>query len=363
MSKARSHEENRRVVCILCFKKSDGIRAVTEKQTKTIRTYFIADYDSSLTFYPSVLCGTCRIVCSQYATGNFKRTIQLHKYMRSVPVATRRNPQRCSCEICETARLGMDKTVNKTTNRKRGRPRLTVNDGEPKVAQICTKCYAHVGRGRRHDCTKTKRVINLGNILDDKEAALSGEAVVSSFLNRRMKKGESSIQLRNRRGKPSTFSKQSSQKPSNSNVRISAQQLYKLKADNNLSVRKTLSVAKSLRGHGVQFESGFRDKMSTLNRQLMNFFEISSIKSAVDNGSTLPVEDTPIIYCTDVPGLIKHIKEKRQIDNDEVLIKLGIDGGGSFFKITLSIVPTSQQNQPSSNQFKDSGVRRFVACS
>lgn len=357
MVKPRSHEENRSVLCILCFTKSKGLRPVTEAQTETIRTYFLVDYNPHFVFYPTGICCTCRIICSQYAIGNFTRTIQVHKYKRSIPLATRKTSQMCSCEICSTARLSIGTSEQTTVKPQRGRPRLTDHVNEPIVASICKRCYTEVGRGKRHVCTKTERVANLSNVLDDGKATASGESVVSSFLNKRMKMGESSVKLRNLRGKPSTFLNAAASE-SDSAFRVSTEELFQMKADNNLSIRKTLSIAKSFREHGVKFESGFRDKLSVLNRQLKDFFEITSLRSAADNGTTEHVEDTPVVYCTDVPGLIQHIKEKRQIG--EALIKIGIDGGGKFFKITLSVIPTNPQHQSKSNQFKDSGVRRFV---
>ena len=41
----------------------------------------------------------------------------------------------------------------------------------------------------------------------------------------------------------------------------------------------------------------------------------------------------PTIVCSDLPGLINKVIEKRQRERDFVLIKISIDGGGGFLKI------------------------------
>lgn len=65
--------------------------------------------------------------------------------------------------------------------------------------------------------------------------------------------------------------------------------------------------------------------------------------------------DVPVVYCNDVPELIQRIKSCRPACEDE--IKIGIDGGGGFLKITLSVISKSQNNV--ANVFKDSGVKRL----
>lgn len=57
-------------------------------------------------------------------------------------------------------------------------------------------------------------------------------------------------------------------------------------------------------------------------------------------------------------SLIDQIKQNRQTEGgSDEYIKLGIDGGGGFLKITLSIVPRMSVRPTKS--FKDSGVKRL----
>lgn len=136
---------------------------------------------------------------------------------------------------------------------------------------------------------------------------------------------------------------------------MSALNVFEMKTDNNFSVRKTLNVVRNFRKSGVKFETNLKKKLSSYNRQLQDFFEI---KSMGDIGGSESVKDIPIVYCTDVKGLIQKIQEARKMFGEEMLIKIGIDGGGGFFKITLSIISLEQETE--SNRFKDGGVRRSV---
>lgn len=42
-----------------------------------------------------------------------------------------------------------------------------------------------------------------------------------------------------------------------------------------------------------------------------------------------------VIYCNNLEGFINHVMEKREVD--DVKFKFGIDGGGKFLKLCLSI--------------------------
>ena len=136
---------------------------------------------------------------------------------------------------------------------------------------------------------------------------------------------------------------------------VSAKNVFEMKTDNNISIRKTLSIAKNFRKFGVKFEANMKEKLSSFNKQLKNFFEIKNLGEIGGHDS---VKDIPIVHCSNVQGLIDKMLATRDTQKEDVLIKFGIDGGGGFFKITLSIVSLEQQSK--SVRFKDGGVRRFV---
>ena len=48
-------------------------------------------------------------------------------------------------------------------------------------------------------------------------------------------------------------------------------------------------------------------------------------------------KDTPIVYCNDIEELVAMVLLHRSQETNDVDIKLGVDGGQGFVKVTLSI--------------------------
>ena len=71
----------------------------------------------------------------------------------------------------------------------------------------------------------------------------------------------------------------------------------------------------------------------------------------------------PTIVCSDLPGLINKVIEKRQRERDSVLIKISIDGGGGFLKIYASVFdiddPIPKMSGVLSKKFLKSGVKKI----
>lgn len=79
--------------------------------------------------------------------------------------------------------------------------------------------------------------------------------------------------------------------------------------------------------------------------------------------------DEAVVFCINLPGFIEYITTHRQ--TDDVHLKFGIDGGGEFLKVVLSVqgkenVPTSVKksrrsfdDEIDSNKFRDSSVKKI----
>ena len=48
-------------------------------------------------------------------------------------------------------------------------------------------------------------------------------------------------------------------------------------------------------------------------------------------------KDTPIVYCNDIKELVAMVLHHNSQETNDVDIKLGVDGGKGFLKVTLSI--------------------------
>ncbi len=100
---------------------------------------------------------------------------------------------------------------------------------------------------------------------------------------------------------------------------------------------------------------------------LTDHFTVEQLTFTVkgDQGKSKLVKK-PTVVCNNVPALIEVIKEERGIKNVSILNKVGIDGGGGFFKVCLGLleVPKDLTKSPPPKKvhglFKDSGVKKLM---
>lgn len=58
MPPPKTHEENRKLVCVVCFKKTKNIRQVTNAMEDRIK-HLITNFRLSSRRFPTGICGTC----------------------------------------------------------------------------------------------------------------------------------------------------------------------------------------------------------------------------------------------------------------------------------------------------------------
>jgi len=91
----------------------------------------------------------------------------------------------------------------------------------------------------------------------------------------------------------------------------------------------------------------------------MGLYDSFQVSEMVD------LEGTKIVHCKNLQELIDLILRERNYSS-EPIIKLGIDGRGSFLKVSLSICEQESHTQNptcsslTSKRFKDSGVKRQI---
>ena len=74
------------------------------------------------------------------------------------------------------------------------------------------------------------------------------------------------------------------------------------------------------------------------------------------------------VICNDLNGLVDRIIEKSEINEENMLVRIGLDGGGGFMKICLSMFDFSDTADKSSSNggkclkewFKNSGVKKVL---
>ncbi len=142
--------------------------------------------------------------------------------------------------------------------------------------------------------------------------------------------------------------------------------MYHKKEHGFESTRQSIELAHYLRaasGCKNIIESNFQQRVYEDNHQLDEFFghdNILFVEEDKKKNATRRFTEHAIIT-KDLTGLIDRVLIERKVRKDDVLIKIGLDGGGGFLKICMSIfdlqspvpLPTTL-----SKNFKNSGVKK-----
>ena len=139
-----------------------------------------------------------------------------------------------------------------------------------------------------------------------------------------------------------------------------------MRKDLSLSVRGTLTLAQNMRHNNRDIiESNLKLKMIERNHQLDDFFvheyllfnrEDKELKKVVN-------DKEHAIIANDICGLIDKVFEVRGLDEENSLLRIGLDGGGGFLKVCMSAFDLrgSFSNEKTlSKKFKDSGVKKAL---
>ena len=93
------------------------------------------------------------------------------------------------------------------------------------------------------------------------------------------------------------------------------------------------------------FELSLREKIIEKNRQLQDFFKICIF--ATVEGDKKQENFEHVATSHDLNGLVEKVIQERNINEEGMLIKIDMDGGGGFMKICFSIFEINESN-PSS---------------
>ena len=112
-------------------------------------------------------------------------------------------------------------------------------------------------------------------------------------------------------------------------------------------------------------ERGFKESLIKHSHSLDEYFKmlkISYLKVDKDTKVSENFEQCTVV-CNDLPKFVDLVLQKRSLENSEsLLVKVGIDGGGGFLKICLSVFDmdnlVSGNKVGLSKKFKDSGIKK-----
>ena len=108
MPKARTHDENRNQICLLCFGKTKEMLLFKERLKELVNKH--VEYDETDERLPRVLCATCKRDLSRIEAGS-EQCVRLPNFfdLQTLRKSTRSSDTRlCDCQIYELARKPAD---------------------------------------------------------------------------------------------------------------------------------------------------------------------------------------------------------------------------------------------------------------
>lgn len=350
-----THDECRKRVCLLCFAKAsvkkNTFRKVNPSLQTKIEQHVIHGLDPTTDErLPNVLCPTCVRTINDFDHSNQKKrkSIPLGDHSQLYQVNTRLSSSStfCTCLICKIAQsvpfnLANVRGADKMPPNPRGK--IMNEEGEEAVIHLCRICLTEIGRGRPHVCNKTSRATNLQKMAE-RGSPTSKHKLASSIIKEKEREenglSNGSICLPTSTGKPIQLTK-SPPSMSQRSPLFTSEDMSAIQVDMNLSTNETLKLASHIRTASKRRSSitpHLKEELYNQNHRLDEFFTREQVRFLIKENpktSECQWETKTLVYCKDISGLIGRIEELRGKAHDHV--KLGIDGGGTFLKICLSL--------------------------
>lgn len=348
---AKSHEECRPCICLLCFSKTKVMRNISDSAREVIDKHILSiDFNDHR--YPTALCSNCYTIICEYKKNNFARKINLfdHSKLTSVRPLTR-TTDKCVCLLCDTARasstanFGLSNSVIK--RKKPGRTPLDPSTAaSPESVTLCTHCLSELARGKAHNCTQTQRHNNLITYAQGSSCSStnpgSEERIATSIIRSKMCEDDcidGEVLLSAKRGRPLFI--QISNDNRSSDKRVTVEDIHNIKTDLNLSTNQTKTLTKHIRsalGTRKATEPYIRENLLLKSHQLDALFCCENRDFDCSSGKSFTsASNSPIVFCTALNELRDRVVLCRQFLQNDFDCIIGVDSGGGFLKVCLTI--------------------------
>ena len=343
------HERCRSKVCVVCYEKAN--RTLSDLEIQTVHEFLIDGYNVTHPDFPSGICTGCSIILSKKRKDvDFKiKVLENYDPERKVGL---RSVDTCLCRICRVAKMNGLSALQKSRKKcKQGRP---VSNPAPNHLKICSNCFSIIAKGSNHSaslCKHSKRA------KVDKLIQISSPSTLQRAASRDQQ-NYSVTPL----GRPKKIEEVKK-------ILFSSADCAGIQQDLGISNSQTKILLRDIRlasGSRNIIEKNAFVKIQEKNRQLDSFFKLNKLVYRVEEKETKITKNMefPTIVCSDLPGLIDMVLEKRERERDSVLIKISVDGGGGFLKICASIFeiddPTPRVSGALSKKFLESGVKKIL---
>ena len=249
----------------------------------------------------------------------------------------------------------------------------TDHDATPNLnisIKTCGYCKVEIRQGVKHVCHQTERRRNMAN---DLKSVSSGtlETVLGEGLKEFQRRKEDlasagggrEVSLRSGFGgaSPLTVTIGGGKRRKESR-QLTNDDLLKIKKSLGISSVKTKELAGMIRvgtGNRKAVEPGLAEALTESNRALDDLFTSEQVQLENKKGEE---EEKTLIYCNDVTQLIVRLLEHRDLDIENIDIKLGLDGGQGSLKMTLSIMKKDEREQTGRQTYAEGvGVKEHTS--
>lgn len=228
--------------------------------------------------------------------------------------------------------------------------------------KLCSKCLSKIARGLSHTCNLKSMTSNVQQFLHSEWKPAATEQVASKLLKNifeeKKVRPNDCVKLKQVNCKPSKIFCKPKNKPELNT--ISHYDMLNLKTSLNLSMNETKTAATILRsGSRKKIESNLSEIISASSHVLDDYFESSTFEFITEIKDVTKKHVQEVVVCKDLSKFIDYVVKDRNLK--DYYLKFGIDGGGKFLKICLSIQDTSghKDSDKSKSNFKDSGVKKL----
>ena len=204
-NKAKSHEDCRKSVCVLCLKKGD--RELSDFIKGRIHKLVKININFADERVPLAICNNCRTILQKRDAGDMSVSLPaIYNFSSIVLKPMTRTSGSCDCLICQIGKLKLNQKhplapKEPTRNLDQGessKPGPSPNPRFQSSEKRCTQCLSIIGRGFRHSCTIGTRHQNLQALVQSD--SVGAEQIASTIISSKDASPGGTVRLSQARG-------------------------------------------------------------------------------------------------------------------------------------------------------------------
>ena len=355
-----SHEDSRDKVCVCCGIRTPKKKRISENEAKLVEKYCKPNFDTTFTLreQPTGLCSNCRwylFACKRGDKWENRPDPRLRWDAFELEHGRFREKDHdlAVCQVCLLAKWNPVGEPETSADKRYIMKSIKEPVPPERSYKFCENCYQHIGRGIPHpSCTPARAKKNLANLVSQLSTNGQGQVVAEVLKGLASSSSTSSDQdgsdgsgaqlklnrLRGGNKMAVTVGKTKKTKP----TPISTEFMLSLQKKLRCSENQLLMICRQFRTEGVKFDPNLRDDIQALSHSLDSFFKVEKLEfmGKDENKEDIPVQ-LDLVYLEDTEAFITHVIGERDLDEEKVIVRVGLDGGQGSFKVVGSIFETN----------------------